>query len=88
MCGRYSLTTPVEEMRRLFGFAGPAPNLGPRYNIAPTQDVPVVRRAEADEASAGGTGGRVLAALRWGLVPSCSAPHGLAPRIASGRVKM
>ncbi|MFI5024067.1 MAG: SOS response-associated peptidase family protein, partial [Alphaproteobacteria bacterium] len=43
MCGRYSLTTPAEAMRHLFGFAGALPNLPARYNIAPTQLVPVVR---------------------------------------------
>ncbi len=43
MCGRYSFTTPPEAMRRAFGMTGPLPNLPPRYNIAPTQDAPVVR---------------------------------------------
>jgi len=61
MCGRFSLTTPVEAMRQLFGFSQ-LPNLAPRYNIAPTQDVAVVR--------AGDEGGRDLSMLRWGLIPS------------------
>ena len=42
MCGRYLLTTPVDALRQLFRFTE-RPNLGPRYNIAPTQDVPIVR---------------------------------------------
>ncbi len=45
----------------LFGFDA-LPNLGPRYNIAPTQDVPVVR--------GGPESGSELATMRWGLVPS------------------
>ena len=61
MCGRYSLTTPVEGIRRLFEFAA-LPNLPARYNIAPTQAAPVVRRTAS--------GNRELALLRWGLVPS------------------
>ncbi|MCZ8123106.1 MAG: SOS response-associated peptidase [Magnetospirillum sp.] len=61
MCGRYSLTTPVEALRRLFGFEGPAPNLQPRWNIAPTQSAPVIRL--------GGGGGREIKMLSWGLVP-------------------
>jgi putative SOS response-associated peptidase YedK len=61
MCGRYSLTSPVEAMRALFGF-DELPNLQPRYNIAPTQDVPVIRNRE--------NSGRELAMLRWGLVPA------------------
>jgi len=42
MCGRYSLTTPVEGLRELFDFPE-RPNLQPRYNIAPTQEVAAVR---------------------------------------------
>jgi len=60
MCGRYSITTPLEAMRQLFHFDG-SPNLAPRYNVAPTQSVPVVRRKN---------GGRELVLLRWGLIPS------------------
>ncbi len=61
MCGRYSLTTPPEAMRRLFGLEA-TPNLPPRYNIAPTQLAPVVRLVP-------GAGKRTLTQLRWGLVP-------------------
>ena len=59
MCGRYLITTPVEAIRRIFGVRQ-SPNLGPRYNVAPTQSVPIVRRGEA---------GRELVTVRWGLVP-------------------
>ena len=55
MCGRYSLTTPVEGLRQLFEFPE-QPNLMPRYNIAPTQEVAAVRRAApagADQEPAG-----------------------------------
>ena len=62
MCGRYSITTPVEALARLFRFSGPLPNLPPRYNVAPTQQVPIVRRASAN-------GERELLQVRWGLVP-------------------
>ena len=65
MCGRYSLTTTPEAMRRLFDTKGPLANLPPRYNIAPTQAAPVVREAEDGS-------GRELVMLRWGLVPSWS----------------
>lgn len=66
MCGRYSLTTPPEAMARLFRITAPLPNLPPRYNIAPTQDAPVVRPLVE------GPMGRALAMLRWGLVPHWS----------------
>ena len=59
MCGRYSMP---EALRRLFRLPGSLPNLPPRYNLAPTQDAPVVRQR----------GERELVMLRWGLVPSWS----------------
>ena len=49
-------------MQRVFRFWGPLPNLPPRYNVAPTQRVPIVRRAQDNVA-------RELAQVRWGLIP-------------------
>ncbi|MFC3230789.1 SOS response-associated peptidase [Marinibaculum pumilum] len=72
MCGRYSLTTPPEAMRRLFGFEA-LPNLPPRYNVAPTQEAPVV--LPAGEPDGDGLrpqrtlAQRTLAMARWGLLP-------------------
>jgi putative SOS response-associated peptidase YedK len=63
MCGRFVLTTPAEALRQAFGFIE-QPNLAPRYNIAPTQDVPVIRQRKEP------AGQRTLQMLRWGLVPS------------------
>jgi putative SOS response-associated peptidase YedK len=60
MCGRYSITTAPEAMRQLFGYPE-QPNFPPRYNIAPTQPVPIVRRDR---------GQRQFALVRWGLMPS------------------
>ena len=64
MCGRYSITTAPEALARLFGLSGPLTNLAPRYNLAPTQDAPVVR-GDKD-------GTRRLTMLRWGLIPGWS----------------
>lgn len=66
MCGRYMITSPVEAIREAFA-VDERPNLGPRYNVAPTQDVPIVRRKAGADASRGA--GRSLALVRWGLVP-------------------
>ena len=59
MCGRYRLTR-AEKMAQYFDaeFTG---ELRPRYNIAPTQPVPVVRATDS---------GRVISSMRWGLIPS------------------
>jgi putative SOS response-associated peptidase YedK len=59
MCGRYRLTR-AEKIAQKFEaeFTG---ELRPRYNIAPTQIVPVVRATDS---------GRTIASMRWGLIPS------------------
>jgi putative SOS response-associated peptidase YedK len=62
MCGRYLLKAPADALRRAFGFVE-QPNLMPRYNIAPTQDVPVIRERREPK------GERTLQLLRWGLIP-------------------
>jgi putative SOS response-associated peptidase YedK len=61
MCGRYLLTSPVDLLRQLFRFME-RPNLGPRYNIAPSQEVPIVRLSREGAR-------RELIQVRWGLVP-------------------
>lgn len=61
MCSRYSLTSPPEAVRAYFGIDAVEP-FPPRYNIAPTQPVAIVRMAAS--------GRRELALVRWGLIPS------------------
>jgi putative SOS response-associated peptidase YedK len=61
MCGRFSLIAPPEAIRALFGVAEFDERLvPPRYNIAPTQPIAVVREGE---------GGRELHPVRWGFIP-------------------
>lgn len=62
MCGRFTLTTPTKELATLFDLDS-APNLEPRYNIAPTQPVAVVR---LDREGAR----REFTLMRWGLIPA------------------
>ena len=55
MCGRYVLTTPGEVLAQIFDTAPPPEEIleaiVPRYNISPTQTVPIVRRAAAPAAN-------------------------------------
>jgi hypothetical protein len=60
MCGRYVITSPPAAIRALFGY-GEQPNFPPRYNVAPTQPIPMVRLAE---------GKRSFALMRWGFIPA------------------
>src|SRR5437016_8151445 len=62
MCGRFTLKTPVERLSEKFQFPEIIP-LKPRYNIAPSQSVAVVRLLPDDS-------DRKLAMLRWGLIPA------------------
>jgi len=80
MCGRFLLTAPVEALRRLFGVME-LPNLGARYNIAPTQDVPVVR-VKPDSTQ---SGDRELVMLRWGLIPSWAKDATIAASLINAR---
>ena len=61
MCSRYSLTSPPEAVRAYFGNINEE-NFPPRYNIAPTQPVLIVRHDHAHL--------RELTLVRWGLLPS------------------
>ena len=60
MCGRFVLTATPEELEALYGYLDGA-DFPPRYNIAPTQPIAVVRMMG---------GARRFALVRWGLVPS------------------
>jgi putative SOS response-associated peptidase YedK len=60
MCGRYCITSAPEAVRALFRYPE-QPNFPPRYNVAPTQPVPIVRIAG---------GQRQFALVRWGLIPA------------------
>jgi putative SOS response-associated peptidase YedK len=60
MCGRYLLDTTPAALRAFFAYAE-QPNFPARYNVAPTQPIPIVRLAE---------GKRQFALVRWGLIPA------------------
>lgn len=61
MCGRYAIYGSPAKLKEHFGTTNEL-DLKPRFNIAPTQTVPVVRLDEA--------GNRVFTLARWGLIPS------------------
>lgn len=61
MCGRYRLTSKDRAVAKHFG-AGDGIAWAARYNIAPTQPVPVIRQNPEQPK-------RALSLLRWGLVP-------------------
>ena len=60
MCGRFTVTSAPDAIRALFRYPE-QPNFPPRYNVAPTQPIAVVRLHE---------GQREFVLMRWGLLPS------------------
>jgi putative SOS response-associated peptidase YedK len=60
MCGRIVITSAPEALRQLFGYIE-QPNFPPRYNVAPTQPIPVVVFEN---------GVRHFRLMRWGLIPA------------------
>jgi putative SOS response-associated peptidase YedK len=68
MCGRATLTTSPEDLRSALGLDD-VPDLLPRYNIAPSQTIAVVREP------------RRLELLRWGLSSHHGAHAGINVRV-------
>ena len=75
MCGRFTLAREAVEVAEAFGLAE-VPELFPRYNVAPTQPVFVVRLAE---------GRRAGSLLRWGLLPPWAASPKDGPPLINAR---
>lgn len=81
MCGRYTLTQPeeiVEELAEAVEEIQVLEPLEPRYNIAPTQSVPIVR-PRLD------TGVWAVACVRWGLVPFWAKDPSIGNRMINAR---
>lgn len=76
MCGRYNLRVSPAELEALFG-VNDAPDFPQRYNIAPTQDVPVLHLDEAGE--------KRLTSMRWGLIPFWSKDMKIGDKLINAR---
>lgn len=61
MCGRFSIIDDIDQICQRFNCPTVAFDYWPRYNVAPTQEVPVVMQ---------GQGFRELKLMRWGLIPN------------------
>lgn len=78
MCGRFTLQIPLEVLVEIFGIAEfPSFGIEPRYNIAPTQQIPVIRQY-ADYTDH-------LDLLRWGLITSCTKEAPTGPPLINAR---
>jgi len=79
MCGRITLTTAPEIVAEVFGLST-VPFLSPRYNIAPSQLIPIVRlRGDPPRPE--------LEAVRWGLVPTWAKDASIGHRMINARAE-
>ncbi len=63
MCGRYAITSTPQALREFLGYID-APNFPPRFNVAPTQPIPIICLERAPD----GPRRRFMLA-RWGFLP-------------------
>jgi putative SOS response-associated peptidase YedK len=78
MCGRYRLSRRKQLLEQHFATDPWEDDWSPRYNIAPTQPVPVIRQNLKEPA-------RRLSFVRWGLIPSWSKDASGAARMINAR---
>ena len=81
MCGRFTLRSPASIIAEEFSLLVDLP-LSPRFNIAPSQPVAVVRPTPGQAAPQ-----RQCVLLHWGLVPSWAADAAIGNRLINARAE-
>lgn len=81
MCGRFALKAPPADIASHFGVDA-VPAAAPRYNIAPTQPILIVRhRWQQPEA------GLEAVHVKWGLLPSWAKDDSMAAKLINARAE-
>lgn len=79
MCGRYTSITPIPDLVRIFGVDRVVTDdLGPRYNVAPTEEVYALAVHQGETR---------LGSLRWGLVPGWADSPAVGSRFINARAE-
>jgi len=79
MCGRYRLSRKKQILEEQFD-AVFEEDWSPRYNIAPTQPVPIIRQHPKEPM-------REISLVRWGLIPSWSKDSSSAAKMINARTE-
>lgn len=102
MCGRYTLVTDLTLLAEHFAFAADEMcerAIPPRYNVAPSQDAPVVisfsaggegaaaGKAPGDEAAVIIGADKRMVMMRWGLVPRWAKEEKIGDRMINARAE-
>ena len=77
MCGRYTLTSDLDELQGRFGFDAEDLPYRPRYNVAPDQEVLTVVSDGRNRAEY----------MRWGLIPSRAKDTSIGTRMINARAE-
>lgn len=77
MCGRYTLALPAIDIALLLDLMTPDFDFEPRYNVAPTQRLPVLSNDAPDR----------LSSYRWGLVPSWAKDPSIGNKLLNARAE-
>ena len=78
MCGRYRLSRRKQVVEEYFDSAPWDDDWNPRYNIAPTQPIPVIRQNPKEPR-------RELSFVRWGLIPSWARDSSVGVKMINAR---
>ena len=78
MCGRYRLSRRKQIIEEYFDTSEWQDDWSPRYNIAPTQSVPVIRQHPKEPV-------RQVSTMRWGLIPSWAKDPTIATRTINAK---
>jgi len=78
MCGRFTLFSSPRELQRFFNAHPTAFEMHPNYNVAPTQEIPVVVQRED---------ARHIKKCHWGLVPFWAKDTSIGSRMINARVE-
>lgn len=75
MCGRFSMETPFEKVKKRYNVTLPRDKFSPRYNIAPGQNVYVITSQDPKN----------LTLSKWGLIPFWSKDPKIGNRLINAR---
>ena len=78
MCGRYRLSRRKQIIEEHFDSVSGEEDWSPRYNLAPTQPVAVIRQNPKEPV-------RELSLMRWGLIPSWAKDPSVAAGVINAR---
>ena len=78
MCGRFTQQRPASELAEIFAAEPLAEDLGPRFNVAPTDEALVVVQREER---------RAITAYHWGLIPHWAENAKVASRMINARAE-